>query len=111
MSAVAVSIGGASNASSLQPQKYKDPLDFIRDFVLNSKDPMMALNLVMIGVIKQAQKIDSVRPEAFEPVDGDTRPREEQLSEFETYKMLARDFLDKLDKEYPSDQHMDQSPK
>ena len=107
MSAVAVSIGGASNASSLTPHKYKDPLDFIRDFVLNSKDPMMALNLIMMSIVKQSQKIAAVPSEKFEPLDEDSRTRSEQLEEFETYKMIAIDFLAKMDKEYPADQHMD----
>ena len=107
MSAVAVSIGGASNASSLTPHKYKDPLDFIRDFVLNSKDPMMALNLIMMSIVKQSQKIANVPSEKFEPIEEDNRTRSEQLEEFETYKMIAVDFLAKMDKEYPADQHMD----
>lgn len=95
---MAVGIGAASNMHSLQPHGLKDPLDFIRDFVLGSRHPAMAMNLVMFSIVKQARGTSIAE---FELSKDSPDSEEQQRVEFEVYKALSTEFLHQLGTTYP----------
>ena len=95
---IAVGIGAASNARSLQPHNLKDPLDFISEFVLNSRHPNMAMNLVMFSIVKQARGTSIAE---FKVNEEDPTSEEQQRVEFDVYKALSVEFLHKLKETYP----------
>ena len=97
-SVMAVGIGAASNARSITPHGLKDPLDFISDFVLGSRHPNMAMNLVMFSIVKQTRRTSIAE---FTVNKDDTTSEEQQRLEFDVYKALSVEFLHKLKETYP----------
>ena len=99
------SIGGAANATSLTPHKVKDPLDFIRDFVLNHVKPEVALGVVFMGVHKQAQQLSDMLIPSIEDLPEEDRVNYEAIKlDYQQHKAAGEEFLKKYFETYPQNE-------
>ena len=108
MSDKAVSIGGATNASSLTP--HRDPLDFLCDFVLNHEKPVVALNMLFFSLIKHTRAIEnSPAPTGADFPEESGEELKKIVQDFVDHRAAAKEFLSKCESEYPEDDELPSS--